>query len=330
MKNIVLIGCGRIGKMHFDNLAIIDSINVKYIVDDYINADDFSEVIVKKASQLEEVLSDDQVDACVIAASSSAHVDLIKKAIDFRKHIFCEKPISFDVNALNELAHLVKEANLKLQVGLNRRFDPDFLALKNAIDKQKIGSIQIIKITNRDPRRPDLKFVGKSGGLFFDFNTHDFDMVHFLSGERVKEVYAIGDALIESRLKELGDIDTTLITLKLDSGALVMIDASRETNFGYDQRIEVFGSKGMLKVDNFSPTNVSCISSNNLQQSQLPYWSFVERYHQAYLNEFKAFADYLNASDDVGSPVGIDDMIQSVEVAMAVQRSYDNNQAIVL
>ncbi|WP_119344024.1 Gfo/Idh/MocA family protein [Facilibium subflavum] len=328
MKQVALIGCGRIGKMHYKNLKQIPDIKVKYIVDDYAQPQDYPEALVQKTAQIDVVLSDKTLDACIIAASSSAHIELIEKAVQYKKHVFCEKPISFDVAKLRQLKQKIQDAGIKFQVGLNRRFDPDFLALKKAIDEGVIGQIQMIQITNRDPKRPDLKFVGKSGGLFFDFNTHDFDMVRFLANEEVVEVYAMGEALVEPSLKELNDIDTTLITLKLKSGALVMIDASRETNCGYDQRIEVLGDKGMVLVDNINQTKTSCLSAKTQNQLELPYWSFVERYKEAYLNEFTAFIDYLH--DRSSSPVGIDDMIYSVEIATAVQTAYNNKQCVIL
>ena len=329
MKQVVLIGCGRIGKMHYEKLKLTSGLQVKYIIDDYVKADEYPEVMVETVTNIEKVLSDDNLDAVIIAASSSAHIELIKKAAKYKKHVFCEKPVSFDIKELNEVKQEVEQAGVKLQVGLNRRFDPDFIALKNSLEDKVIGDIQIIKITNRDPKRPDLKFVSKSGGLFFDFNTHDFDMVHYLTGDKIVEVYAMADALVEPQLKGLGDIDTALITLKLKSGTLVMIDSSRETNFGYDQRIEVFGAKGMLKVDNISETQMLCVSDKTLTQTQLPYWSFVERYENAYLGEFAAFVAYLNDANK-RSPVGIDEMMESVKVASAVQSAYDKNQCVII
>jgi myo-inositol 2-dehydrogenase/D-chiro-inositol 1-dehydrogenase len=327
--NIALIGCGRIGKMHYNKLKFTSGLKVKYIVDDYVKNSEYPNTIIKRISDLDNVLSDPDLEAVIIAASSSAHVELIRTVARHGKHIFCEKPISFNVEILNEVKKEIKKSGIKFQVGLNRRFDPDFTALKKSIDKGTIGSVQIIKITNRDPKKPDLGFASKSGGLFFDFNTHDFDMVHYLTGQKITEVYAIGNALIEPKLKELGDIDTTLISLKLESGALVMIDCSRETNFGYDQRIEVFGSKGMLQVDNISETLMTCTSHETSVESQLPYWSFIERYENAYMQELTSFRDYLN--DDIAeSPVNIEDMIKSVKVAMAVQSSYESKKCISL
>ena len=329
MKNVALIGFGRIGKMHFDKLKKVKSISVKYIIDDFAErSEDMHGIEVLKANDLEKVLVKSDLDACIIVTPSNTHVDLIKKIAPYKKDIFCEKPISFNIEDLEEVKKCVEENGIKFQVGLNRRFDPDFMALKDEIAAKAIGDIQLIKITNRDPKRPDPEFVKGSGGLFFDFNTHDFDMVHFLTGENVTEVYAMGDALIDSRLKELGDIDTALISLKLSNGALVMIDTSRETNFGYDQRIEVFGSLGMLKIENIAETRTVTTSEDG-SNTERPYWSFVERYNKAYIEELKHFANYISQDSSV-SPVGIDDMIASVKVASAVTEAYDHNKCVVI
>ena len=195
------------------------------------------------------------------------------------------------------------------------------------INKNEIGNIHIIKIINRDPKRPNINFAARSGGLFFDFNTHDFDMIHYLTGNQILEIYAMGDALVQPELKEICDIDTAIITLKLNNNGFAIIDSSRETNFGYDQRIEIFGSKGMIKLENNNKNSMSYISNENYVQSSLPHWSFIERYKESYINEFNAFINYIS-KDNVPSPVSIDNMIEAVRIAQAAYLSYNKNKLV--
>lgn len=335
MLNIALIGFGRMGKMHYKTLSSVTSVDVKYIVDDCTEALPFEKTILdktashprlKRVADLEDVLSDDVIDAVVICTSSDAHVELIKQAARFNKAIFCEKPVSFDLNTLISLNDSLNENNIKCQVGLNRRFDPDFLTLRHRLHAGEIGEHHIIKITNRDPKRPDPNFVKNSGGMFYDFNTHDFDMLHFLTGRQVSEAFVMGDALIDPKLKMHCDIDTAIITLKMDDDSLAVIDSSRETNFGYDQRIEVFGENGMLRVDNLSESTLQMVNTLGKTHA-LPYWSFVERYKTAYRKEFLAFIDYAS-SPDSPSPASLDDMIASIKVASMVEKAFNDNTAV--
>lgn len=335
MLTVALIGFGRIGKMHYQILAQLKSINVRYIVDDVTDHASLLNIRLsegtppprlKRIADLHDVLTDQSIDAVIICTSSDAHVTLIEEAIKHQKAIFCEKPVSFDIKTLTRLRDHLNQANIKCQVGLNRRFDPDYLTLQHRLHSGEIGAPHIIKITNRDPRSPDPKFVKKSGGLFYDFNTHDFDMLYFLTCQSVKEAFVMGDALIDPRLKTLYDIDTAIITLKLANDALVVIDTSRETQFGYDQRIEIFGENGMLRVDNMSESTLQMVSSLG-ETHALPYWSFVERYKQAYRNEFLAFIDYVTIPN-AQSPASIDDMMRSVRVANMVEQAFKENALV--
>jgi myo-inositol 2-dehydrogenase/D-chiro-inositol 1-dehydrogenase len=335
MLTVALIGFGRMGKMHYQTLSSLKNIEVKYIIDDTVeplSLDNFPQHTrhslprLKRTVDLPDVLSDKSIDAVIICTSSEAHVSLIQEALKHNKAIFCEKPVSFNLDTLQELKKDLAEHTIKCQVGLNRRFDPDFLALRHRLHAGEIGKTHIIKITNRDPRRPDPQFIKKSGGLFYDFNTHDFDMIHFLTGRKVSDVFVMGDALIDPKLKTLYDIDTAIITLKLDDDSLVVIDTSRETNFGYDQRIEVFGQNGMLRVDNVSESTLQMV--NTLGETHaLPYWSFVERYKDAYRGEFLAFIDYVTIPNSQ-SPASIDDMIKSVRVANMVEKAFKENAPV--
>ncbi|GAB4221750.1 MAG: inositol 2-dehydrogenase [Francisella sp.] len=326
---LALIGFGRIGRMHYDILKKNANFQVKYIVN--IDLPDGTKEVdgipIVHPDNLDTIIND--IDAVVIAASTTSHASLIETIAPYGKDIFCEKPISFDIKCLQKIKDIVNKNNVKLQIGLNRRFDKDFALLQKYVKSGKVGNVHILKITNKDPQRPELKFVITSGGLFFDFNTHDFDMMRYLTGLEATEVFVMGDALSMPELKEYNDIDTAVIMIRLSNGGIVVIDTARETGYGYDQRIEVFGSKGMLSVDNLRESSIVEISGHNNIKEDKMYWSFVERYADAYKNEFQAFADYIKG-DIKESPAGIDDMIESVKIAMAVEKSFKEHRPVKL
>jgi myo-inositol 2-dehydrogenase / D-chiro-inositol 1-dehydrogenase len=291
MTNIIIIGCGRIGKMHTDIICRHHpEVTIAGVVDDHV-APEWLEARGLRGfgqDELPALLANPAIDAVVIAASSSEHVKLACLAANAGKHVFCEKPISFDAAQLDAVIEAADKNRIKLQVGLNRRFDPDFQRVKQVVDDGLIGDIRIIKITNRDPKRPDLKFIPNSGGLFLDFNVHDFDMARFISHAEISEVYAMGANLVDPKIGELGDIDTTIITAKLSNGAFCVIDSSRETHYGYDQRLEVFGSKGNIIANNTAATNTT-LSTDAAVSTEKPHYSFVERYADAYQAQMAAF-----------------------------------------
>jgi myo-inositol 2-dehydrogenase / D-chiro-inositol 1-dehydrogenase len=318
MIDCLMIGCGRIGKMH---LAIIEhslpNVRVSHIVDDKLG-DSYQGIGVAKNDALETVLNENHFDAIIIAAASSQHVKLLHRVIDYGIPIFCEKPVSFHLAELDVLI----EKKAHIQVGLNRRFDPDFIHLKNCIDAGDIGELQLIKVTNRDPKRANFEFAKHSGGLLFDFTIHDFDMINYLAKANVKSVYTQGAVLIDERLSEIGDIDTALISLSFDDDSMALVDASRETNTGYDQRIEVFGSKGMLQVDNSYQHGVKKTHGSSIQ-SALPLPSFVERYEKSYINQFRSFFDSIDKNK---IDVGLLQMRDALALAHACTHSLKTNQ----
>jgi len=202
--------------------------------------------------------------------------------------IFCEKPIAFDTALIVETLKVVKEAGVKLQVGFNRRFDPNFARVKESALKGDVGDIHMVRITSRDPSPPPIEYVKRSGGLYFDMTIHDFDMARFLSGSEVAEVYANGTVLVDKKIGEAGDIDTAAINLVFENGALGFIENSRQAVYGYDQRIEVFGSKGMAEASNVQTNTVSVWTDTKISQD-LPPFFFLERYTDAYINELSHF-----------------------------------------
>ena len=322
-----LIGAGRIGKMHTENiLSHIPDVFLKAVADPKLDESWAAKMGIPVRS-LDEytILNDTEIEAVVIATSSTAHVALICAAASVGKQIFCEKPVAFRPEAINEAISAVKSAGVKLQVGFNRRFDPDFAAVKEAVASGKIGTPHIIRITNRDPIRPDPAYIPDSGGLFMDFSIHDFDTARFMSDSEVEEVYAMGAVLIDPEIERLGDIDTALITLKLTNGALCIIDDSRETNYGYDQQVEVFGSKGSISARNTTPTNTVWSTAKGVFTDK-PYYSFVERYEAAYIAELRAF--FASVRDRTPTQVSGEDTLAAVRIARAVQQSYKQNKPV--
>jgi myo-inositol 2-dehydrogenase/D-chiro-inositol 1-dehydrogenase len=322
-----LIGTGRIGKMHAENiLSRVPSVDLNAVADlkpDRSWAGDLG--ISTIANSAEELLADPDIEAVVIATPSSTHVEMICKAAEAGKNIFCEKPVAFNPQGILKAINAANENQVMLQVGFNRRFDPDFLGVKNAINKGQIGQPNILRITNRDPKRPDLKFIPDSGGLFMDFCIHDFDTIRFLCDCDVEEVFAMGAVLIDPMIGELGDIDTGLLTLKLENGALAVIDVSRETNYGYDQQIEVFGDKGSVRAPNTRPTQTFLSTAAGVYYDK-PHYSFIERYAEAYVREMEIF--FNNIQNDLSPLVTGEDALKAVQIALAALDSYRSNKPI--
>lgn len=327
--NIAVIGCGRMGKMHITNLQQNSNINIAAVIDPtpdhtWLNLHHIETV----ATDCNAVMQDKSIDAVVIAAPSSEHVQLIEQAAVNGKHIFCEKPVALSIQGIQRAIGLVKKHKVKLQVGFNRRFDPCYTKVKNALQNGEAGNCYSVRMTNRDPKRPDLNFIPRSGGLFLDFSVHDFDMLRFVTGCEVSSVQAFGSNIIDSQIGELGDIDTAVISCQLTDGTLASIDLSREAVYGYDQRLEVLGSKGSIEAQNHSLNTVSISKKDCIETSPLKY-SFVERYHDAYILQMQAFFDYI-CSDNKPSPANLDDALRAVACCIAAQKSFDEDREVEL
>ncbi|MDT8299370.1 MAG: inositol 2-dehydrogenase, partial [Spirochaetaceae bacterium] len=248
--NIGILGAGRIGSFHAELLTKrVEGVQVAAIADVHLPA---AEECAKKfdiplaSSQVEDIFDNPDIDAVVICSSTDTHADFIQAAAKAGKHIFCEKPIDLDLAKIDETLAVVEECGVKLQIGFNRRFDPNFSRVRQGIEAGEIGDLHFLRVASRDPSPPPVEYVKRSGGLFRDMTIHDFDMVRFISGSEVEEVYASGAVLVDPEIGKTGDIDTAVINLKFKNGALGIIDNSRKAVYGYDQRIEAFGSEGML------------------------------------------------------------------------------------
>lgn len=319
---IGLIGAGRIGRFHAETIkANVDFVEIKSVADIFAdNIKDWAaklgiEHVYKDASKM---LEDKEIDAVLICSSTDTHSQLIIESAKAGKHIFCEKPIDFDLNRIHEALDAVEKAKVKLQIGFQRRFDPSFKRAHEIIKAGKIGEPHILKITSRDPGPPPLEYIKVSGGIFLDMTIHDFDMARFLVGSEVTEVFAAGTVRIDPKIAEAGDIDTAIVTLKFENGTLGVIDNSRKAVYGYDQRVEVFGSKGSIAVNNDHLTN-TVISNENGITNHNPKSFFMDRYKDAYIEEIKAFCDCI--FNDTTPPVTGKDGLEPVIIGLAAKQS---------
>src|SRR5437899_3664662 len=290
--NIAVIGCGRIGRIHAENLTTrVPGARLAGVAD--IAADAAKEVaaqfnVEKATADYHELLADRAIEAVAICSSTDTHSQIIQEAAAARKQIFCEKPIDYDLARIDAALSAVKKAAVSFQIGFNRRFDPSFAKVRQLVAAGGIGQPHIIRITSRDPEPPTLEYIKVSGGIFLDMTIHDFDMVRFLSGSEAEEVYAIGDALIDPAIREAGDVDTAIVTMRLTSGALATIDNSFKADYGYDQRIEIFGSKGSASAGNRTPDEHLLMDAEGLHHAK-PIYFFLVLYSEAYALEMRAF-----------------------------------------
>lgn len=329
--NIALIGAGRIGKVHAQ--AIMTAIPDAKIV---AVADFYAESASKLAEQYNiafhtdnhlEAINYEGVDAVIIASSTDTHAPFIIDSANAGKHIFCEKPIAAKLAKIDEALEAVAEAGVQLQIGFNRRFDPTFARIKQAIQTDEIGTPHLLHIISRDPSPPPIDYVKVSGGMFLDMSVHDFDMARFLFGD-VEEVYATGAVLVDDAIGEAGDIDTAIITLKFTNGAIGTIDNSRQAVYGYDQRVEAFGSKGSASNTNLYPDAVSISNANRVERGSLPMNFFLERYMDSYRIELE---DFINAIQN-GQPVPVTGQDGRVPIVMAIaaKKSLEENRPVKL
>jgi myo-inositol 2-dehydrogenase/D-chiro-inositol 1-dehydrogenase len=328
--NIGIIGAGRIGRMHAENIVHIPSVNIKTISELFVdNVKEWAEQIgiQNVTTSYQDILNDPEIDAIFICSPTNTHGTIIKEAARAGKHIFCEKPVSPSTEETIEALEVVKEAGVKLQVGFNRRFDPNFQKVHETVKEGTIGEAHIVKITSRDPEPPPVEYIKNSGGLFFDMAIHDYDMARYVTGSEVEEVYVQGVNLVDPIFKELGDIDTAITILKFENGAIGVIDNSRKAVYGYDQRLEVFGSKGSVTAQNEHPTNVEISTETGVYKDKLKHF-FLDRYKDAYMIETHAFIDSV-LNDKPLVCVG-NDGLQAELIAKAAQESFETGKSVKL
>jgi len=326
-----IIGAGRIGKVHAESILYhVPGVDVKAISDismDYVQGVADALGIPNAYDDYKKILEDPEIGAVLICSSTDTHSQFSIEAANAGKHIFCEKPIDFDLNRIYETLKIVEKSGVKYQVGFNRRFDHNYARVNETIKEGKIGTPQIIKITSRDPKPEPIEYLKGSGGMFFDLAIHDFDMARFQAGSEVVEVYSVGGCLVDPEIGKIGDIDTAVTTLKFENGAMAVIDNSRQAVYGYDQRMEVFGSKGSVEIKNDTATT-TIIRNEDSIQSEKPLYFFLERYMGSFVEEIKQFMKAI--VDDTDVPVVGFDGLQSVKVAMAATLSVKEGRPVKL
>jgi myo-inositol 2-dehydrogenase/D-chiro-inositol 1-dehydrogenase len=329
MKVISLgvIGLGRIGKLHVNNLTQMPDVEIAMVYDPFLDKEWTAEKGLKSVADEKSVYTSSMIDAVLIFSPSAQHAMQIVESAKAGKHVFCEKPIALDPVQIENVLSVVKEWGIKLQIGFNRRFDPDFLKVKAAIEEGLIGDLHLLKITARDPEPPSADYVELSGGIFLDMTIHDFDMVRFLSGSEIREVYAKGAVLVDESIGNAGDVDTVITTLKLENGALAVIDNSRRAVYGYDQRIEAFGSGGSISAENILETNTILMTDEGVKTDK-PLYFFLERYKESFWNEMREFISAIK-NDNNPSVNGKDGLI-STKVGLAAKRSLESNVPVII
>lgn len=330
MIQIGIIGAGRIGKVHAESITrFVKGAEVKAIADPYLTEETKAWAnamgIAEAYGDYHKILADPAIDIVLICSSTDTHSQISLEAIAAGKHVFCEKPIDHDVEKIKAVIAALKDSKVKYQVGFNRRFDHNFMAAREAVKSGKIGDLNILKITSRDPGAPPVSYIKVSGGIFLDMTIHDFDMVRFMSGAEVEEVYAIGGVLVDPAIGEAGDIDTAIITMKLSNGALAVIDNCRRATYGYDQRVEAFGSLGQVAIGN-DTDSTAVISNGEGVTAEKPKLFFLERYMQAYVAEVSAFIDAVVNDKEV--VVSAEDGLKPVLIGLAAKKSLAENRPV--
>lgn len=326
MIKLALLGAGRIGQVHARTIKGMDSAMVTAVSDFYPEtARTLADSLGAEVRDNETIMRSEDVDAVVVGTPTDTHFDLIKMAADMGKNIFCEKPVDMSADRIRELITVVDAAGVQFMTAFNRRFDPSFANVQSRIAAGEVGDVELVTILSRDPSPPPMSYITSSGGIFRDMMIHDLDMARFLLGEDPVEVMAYGSALVDPAIGEAGDVDTAGVMLKTASGKICQISNSRRASYGYDQRIEVHGAKGMLRAENHLENTVEVATEAGYRRAPTLNF-FLERYESAYRLEMAHFIDCLNA----GTPVTptIHDGLQAQILADAATRSCETGQPI--
>ena len=330
MIKIGIVGLGRIGKVHLFNIQqLISGASV-------IAACSRSEKSLEYAKKhsvkglftsFDDMLSEGGIDAVIIASPTALHFEHLKLAIAAGKHIFCEKPIDLSIENVKEIKSLLDANPVKFMVGFNRRYDPNVLKIKKELNEGRLGAPQSVKIISRDPGPPPMEFIKTSGGLFLDMAIHDFDLARYLMNSEITEVYSTASIFGDLPLETVEDVDTAVTILKFKNKGFATIENSRNSTYGYDQRIEVFGEKGLLSAQNKSDDSVYFANNSGFHRPK-PVGFFIERYKESYINILDSFVQCLEQNKDL--ELTFQDGLQSLAISLAAEKSSKQNRTVLL
>ena len=329
--NVGIIGAGRIGKVHAENLAFrVPEARALAITD--LNRESAERVAARcgiptVADSVDQILANRAIQAVLICSSTDTHAELIIRAAQAGKHIFCEKPIAHSLGRIDAALAAARQAGVKLQIGFNRRFDPNFVRVRAAVAMGEIGVPRLLHIISRDPAPPPVSYVKVSGGIFLDMTIHDFDMARFLIGDEVEEIYTAAGVMVDPAIGEAGDLDTALLVLRFRNGVIGTIDNCRQAAYGYDQRAEILGSAGSIATANCYP-NQAVISTGQNVRRDLPLNFFMERYTESFATEVRSFVQSV-VEDKPTAVSGMDGRIPVV-MGLAARKSYDERRPVKL
>ncbi len=321
-----ILGAGRIGKVHAATIAKSSKAAIAYIADAMPKAAaELAKSVGADVADVNAIIKAKNVDAILIATPTDTHADLIEAAAKAGKGILCEKPVSLSVARIEKCLKVVAKTKASLMIGFNRRFDPNFASVQKRIAAGDVGQVELVTIISRDPGPPPLDYIARSGGLFRDMMIHDFDMARFLVGEEFVVVQALGASLVDKAIGKAGDVDTASVQMQTKSGKICVITNSRRASYGYDQRMEVHGSKGMLKAENVHNTTVQLLNGDGYQADPIMNF-FTERYGEAYANEVNAFIDGMDKGVSA-RPNGYDGL-QAQKLADAATKSWQTGKPV--
>ena len=326
MLTMALLGAGRIGQIHGHNIADNPRATLAVIADaDAKAAQSLGATTGARVATIDAIMADKAIDAVAICTPTDTHADLIERAVKAGKAVFCEKPVSLESARIETCLKVVAAAKGRLMIAFNRRFDPSFADVKRRIDAGEIGTVELVTILSRDPAPPPVSYIERSGGLYRDMMIHDLDMACYLLGEQPVEVHAVGSALVDPAIGKAGDVDTAAVLLKTASGKIAQISNSRRATYGYDQRVEVHGSKGLLAVGNHHATTVTRANGDGYAgDPALPF--FLERYAEAYRLELEAFVAAVLDGKPL-SPTG-EDGLKAQRLADAATQASQSGQPV--
>ena len=329
MIKIALMGAGRIGKMHANLIMANSNCSLEFVYD--VNTK-FAEEISKQtgakvAKSPEDAINSENTDAVFIASATPTHVSFITMAVNAKKPVFCEKPIDLDINKVDECREFIKDKNIPIQIGFNRRFDKSHSKVKIASNDNEIGKLEMLVISSRDPEPPGIDYLKAAGGFFRDTTIHDFDLSRFILGDDpIEKISAFGEQLISEDAKKVGDHDTAMFIMRSKSGVLIHINNSRRAVYGYDQRVEAFGSKGMIISNNQTQSSVEKYTKDHTFAKDPVQFFFIERYEQAYKSQLEEFLGMITNKSQ--PKVTFEDGRRALIIANAAYESFNSGKVI--